>query len=58
MIDRWLIRTRPSGWPVMYQTWGKLLFVHWPVAAELLQPLITRLRRCLPSSTCKESPAR
>lgn len=24
----------------MYQTWGKLLFVHWPVAAELLQPLI------------------
>ena len=24
----------------MYQTWAKLLFVHWPVAAELLQPLI------------------
>jgi uncharacterized protein len=39
------IRTRPSGWPVMYQTWGKLLFLHWPVAAELLQPLIApRLR--------------
>jgi uncharacterized protein len=29
----------------MYQTWGKLLFLHWPVAAELLQPLIpSRLR--------------
>jgi uncharacterized protein len=40
MIDRLSIRTRPSGWPVMYQRWGKLLFVHWPVAAELLQPLI------------------
>ena len=45
MIDRLSIRTRPSGWPVMYQTWGKLLFLHWPVAAELLQPLIpSRLR--------------
>ena len=40
MIDRLSIRTRPAGWPVMYQTWAKLLFVHWPVAAELLQPLI------------------
>ena len=40
MIDRLSIRTRPSGWPVMYQTWGKLLFLHWPIAAELLQPLI------------------
>jgi uncharacterized protein YqjF (DUF2071 family) len=40
MIDRLSIRTRPSGWPVMYQTWGKLLFVHWPVAAEVLQPLL------------------
>jgi uncharacterized protein YqjF (DUF2071 family) len=40
MIDRLSIRTRPSGWPVMYQMWGKLLFLHWPIAAELLQPLI------------------
>jgi uncharacterized protein YqjF (DUF2071 family) len=29
----------------MYQTWGKLLFLHWPVAADVLQPLIApRLR--------------
>ena len=34
------IRTRPSGWPVMYQTWDKLLFLHWPIATELLRPLI------------------
>ncbi len=40
MIDRLLIRTRPPGWPVMYQTWDKLLFLHWPVAAKRLQPLI------------------
>jgi uncharacterized protein len=40
MIDRLSIRTRPPGWPVMYQTWDKLLFLHWPVAADLLRPLI------------------
>jgi uncharacterized protein YqjF (DUF2071 family) len=40
MIDRLSIRTRPPGWPVMYQTWGTLLFLHWPVAAEHLRPLI------------------
>ena len=40
MIDHLSIRSRPSGWPVMYQRWGKLLFVHWPVAAELLHPLL------------------
>jgi uncharacterized protein YqjF (DUF2071 family) len=39
-IDRLSIRTRPPGWPVMHQTWGKLLFLHWPVAAERLRPLI------------------
>jgi len=40
MIDRLSIRTCPPGWPVMYQTWDKLLFLHWPIAAERLQPLI------------------
>jgi hypothetical protein len=40
MIDRLSIRTRPPGWPVMYQTWGTLLFLHWPSAAEHLRPLI------------------
>jgi uncharacterized protein len=41
MIDRLSMRTRPPRWPIMYQTWDKLLFLHWPVAAELLRPLIT-----------------
>jgi len=24
----------------MHQNWGKLLFMHWPIGAELLRPLI------------------
>ncbi|MHC4989391.1 MAG: YqjF family protein [Planctomycetota bacterium] len=31
---------RPHGRPVMAMTWDHLLFVHWPVAAEQLRPLI------------------
>src|SRR3954470_12132467 len=40
MVDRLSIRTRPPGWPIMYQTWAKLLFMHWPIAADRLRPLI------------------
>ena len=40
MIDRLSMQIRPSGWPIMYQTWDTLLFLHWPVAAELLRPLM------------------
>ena len=39
-IDRLSIRSQPRGWPLMHQTWGKLLFMHWPISAELLRPLI------------------
>jgi uncharacterized protein YqjF (DUF2071 family) len=39
-IDRLSVRRRPPGWPIMYQSWGKLLFLHWPVPAEALRPLI------------------
>ena len=41
-IDRVSIRARPRGWPIMRQHWGKLLFMHWPIQAELLRPLIPR----------------
>ena len=34
------MRERPAGWPVMHQTWGKLLFMHWPIDEKLLRPLI------------------
>lgn len=40
MIDRLSIRARPSGWPMMYQSWGKLLFMHWPIPGGLLRPLL------------------
>jgi len=39
-IDRLSIRSRPRGWPLMHQHWGKLLFMHWRIDAELLRPLI------------------
>ncbi len=38
--DRLTVRSRPPGWPIMYQSWGNLLFVHWPIPAESLRPLI------------------
>ena len=39
-IDRLSPRVRPAGWPVMYQTWAKLLFLHWPIPIEQLRPRI------------------
>jgi uncharacterized protein len=38
--DRLSSRTRPSGLPLMHQNWGKLLFMHWPINAEILRPLV------------------
>ena len=38
--DRLAIRSRPDGSPIMYQTWGKLLFMHWPMPLELLRPKV------------------
>lgn len=39
-IDRVSVRQPPCGWPVMYQTWDQLLFLHWPVDPERVRPLI------------------
>ena len=39
-IDRLSVRARPPGLPIMHQHWGKLLFMHWAVPADLLRPLI------------------
>lgn len=38
--DRLSIRERPGGLPLMHQVWGKLLFMHWRIDANLLRPLI------------------
>ena len=39
-VDRLSIRERPRGLPLMRQWWGRLLFMHWPVAPKLLRPLV------------------
>jgi uncharacterized protein YqjF (DUF2071 family) len=38
--DRLAMREHPQGWPIMYQNWGKLLFMHWRIDEKLLRPLI------------------
>lgn len=40
VTDRLLIRERPSGLPIMHQSWGKLLFMHWQLPAEVFRPFI------------------
>jgi uncharacterized protein YqjF (DUF2071 family) len=37
-VDRLAVRHRPKGQPVMHQKWGKLLFIHWRIAENLLRP--------------------
>lgn len=32
--------SRPAGRPIMKQTWGSLLFMHWPIDADALRPLL------------------
>ena len=39
-LDRLTPRQRPDGQPLMHQSWGKLLFMHWRIAAAELRPLI------------------
>jgi uncharacterized protein YqjF (DUF2071 family) len=39
-LDRLSMRSRPDGAPLMSQTWGKLLFMHWRIDREALRPLI------------------
>jgi uncharacterized protein len=39
-FDREAVRKRPRGWPLMHQTWDKLLFLHWSMKPEMLRPLI------------------
>ena len=40
LSHRLAARTRPEGWPLMYQSWGNLLFMHWRVPFEELRPHI------------------
>jgi uncharacterized protein YqjF (DUF2071 family) len=38
--DRLAMRERPDGQPIMHQTWGKLLFMHWRIDEKSLRTLI------------------
>jgi uncharacterized protein len=37
ILDRLSVRERPEGTPIMHQTWGKLLFLHWPLPVETVR---------------------
>jgi uncharacterized protein YqjF (DUF2071 family) len=39
-LDRIGPTRRPGGTAVMRQRWARLLFLHWPVAAETVRPLL------------------
>jgi uncharacterized protein len=39
-LDRLGMRARPAGLPLARQTWGKLLFIHWRIDADVLRPLV------------------
>jgi uncharacterized protein YqjF (DUF2071 family) len=39
-LDRLAMRERPHGQPIMHQSWGKLLFMHWRIDEKLLRSLI------------------
>ena len=41
-IDRIAPTRRPAGRAVMKQRWSRLLFLHWPVAAAEIRPLLPR----------------
>jgi uncharacterized protein YqjF (DUF2071 family) len=38
--SRLAARARPSGVPAGFQEWRRLLFLHWPVRAAVLRPLV------------------
>ena len=42
LADRQVMRERPAGLPLMRQHWSKLLFMHWPLPADLIRPLLPR----------------
>jgi uncharacterized protein len=41
-LDRLAVRERPAGLPIMHQDWNDLLFLHWPIDASLIRPLIPK----------------
>ncbi len=42
IANRLSIRKRPADSPIMYQSWGKLLFMHWQMPIKALRRLIPK----------------
>jgi uncharacterized protein YqjF (DUF2071 family) len=40
LADRLSMRESPVGSPIMYQSWGNLLFMHWQMPSQILRPLV------------------
>ena len=40
IADRLAARLRPEGSPLMYQSWGSLLFMHWRFPADVIKSLL------------------
>jgi uncharacterized protein YqjF (DUF2071 family) len=40
LADRLRVRERPSGSPIIFQSWGKLLFMHWQIPAAVIRQFI------------------
>jgi uncharacterized protein len=40
VIDRLTPTYRPVGWPIGFQRWHSLLFLHWPIPVDVLRPLV------------------
>ena len=38
LADRLAMRERPAGSPIMFQSWSKLLFLHWVIPESALRP--------------------
>ncbi len=38
--DRLAARERPNGFPIMHQSWDKLLFLHWEIGVDEVRALI------------------
>jgi uncharacterized protein YqjF (DUF2071 family) len=40
--ERWMLQQIHFPW-IMHQSWGKMLFAHWPVSGQHLRDLVSPL---------------
>src|SRR5688572_17316385 len=39
-FERLAARNKPQGQPIMHQDWGKLHFMHWRIAEDIIRPFV------------------